>query len=192
MTQEKSDYYNLQNELYRMYNRRRNIRIFLLVSIFCGVLSIIYGIQNSLPIINVAIATLFIVFIVFFILALANLVWVNMNQSDVEEKMVKNGVEYLHKNRLSQKRIEIIEKRAEIGNGAFSSRTILPLSAIPFLITFFSGKISSETQLFIAIVIMLIGASFLLELDRANMDILIRQICVSYTPKKREKKAREK
>ena len=192
MKQEKSDYYNLQNELYRMYNRKRNIWIFLLVSIFCGVLSVVYGFQNSLSVINIIIATLFIVFIVFFILALANLVWVNMNQSDVEEKMVKNGVEYLHKNRLSQKRIEIIGKRAEIGSGAFSSRTILPISAIPFLITFFSGKISSETQLFIAIVIMLIGASFLLELDRANMDILIRQICVSYIPSKRSKKSREK
>lgn len=171
-----------------MYNRKRNIRIFLFVSIGFGILTIVYGVQNNLSIIGISITALFTTFIIFFILALSNLVWVNMSQSDYEERMVRGGIEYLSKMRLSPKRIEIIGKRAEIGSNAFSSRTILPISAIPFLITYFSGKISSETQLFIAIVIMLIGMSFLLELDKANMDVLIRQIYVSYVPSKREKK----
>jgi len=106
--------------------------------------------------------------------------------------MVKGGLEYLSKTRLSSKRLEIIGKRAEIGGNAFSSRTILPIAAIPFLLTYFSGKLSSEAQLFVAIAIILIGISFILELDRANMDVLIRQIYVSYIPVKREKKANKK
>ncbi len=188
MTEEKSDYYDLQTELYRIYQRRRNFWIFLLISVVFGILAIAYGISSKLSVVNIIITTLFITFIVFFILTLLNLVLINMNQSDYEERIVKRGIEYLSKKRLSQKRIEIIGKRAEIGNNALSSRTILPVLAIPFLITYFSGKISSGTQLFIAIVIILIGTSFILELDRANMDVLIRQICVSYIPAKREKK----
>ncbi len=128
----------------------------------------------------------------------SHLAWININQSGFEEMLVKEGVEYLSKKNLSQKRMGIIVKRAEIGSNAFSSRTILPLLIIPFLFTYFSGKISSETQeissetqLVIVIMIMLIGMSFILELDRANMDVLIRQICVSYIPPKREKKAKE-
>jgi hypothetical protein len=192
MTQEKSDYYNLQTELYRIYNRKRYLLIFLIVGIILGIISFVYGVNNNLPIINTIITALFIAFIAFFILILSNLAWINMNQSDHEERMVKGGIEYLSKKPLSKKRMEVIGKRAEIGSNAFSSRTILPLAAIPFLLTYFSGKISSETQFFIAIVIILIGMSFILELDRANMDILIRQIYVSYIPAKREKKVNEK
>lgn len=191
MKQQKSDYYNLQTELYRIYNRKRDILIFLFVSIAFGLIAIVYGVQHNLSIISTSLTALFTAFIAFFILALSNLVWVNMRQSDYEEKMVRGGIEYLSKMRLTLKRIEVIGKRAEIGSNAFSSRTILPILAIPFLITYFSGKISSETQLVIALAIMLIGMSFLLELDRANMDFLIRQIYVSYVPSKREKTVKE-
>ncbi|HCR71595.1 MAG TPA: hypothetical protein DIW23_09140 [Anaerolineae bacterium] len=182
LKEKNSDYYNLQTELYRMYNRKRNIKLFLLFSFCCGVLSAIYGIYIELLILNVFIISLFITFIVFFIITLLSLIWVNINQSDYEEKMVKRGIGYLSKKRFSQKRIGIIGNRAEIGSNALSSRTILPISVIPLLITYFSGKVSFEAQLFIAIVIMFISFSFVLELDRANMDIIIRQICVSYVP----------
>ncbi len=192
MTQEKSDYYNLQSELYRIYHRKKKAVIFLSVSIIFTILAIIIGHQNNLPIINTIITALFIGFITFCIFMLLHLVWVNMNQSDYEERMVKAGIEYLSEKRLSKKRIETIRTRAEIGINALSSRTFLPVAAIPFLITYFSGKISSEAQLFIAVILILIGTSFIIELDKANMDILIRQIYVSHVPEKKEKKKNKK
>jgi hypothetical protein len=191
MTEEKSDYYDLQKELYRIYQRRRNFWIFLFISIIFGAAIIYFGIHDHLSIVSIIIATLFMMFIAFFMLTLLIIAWINMNQSDYEERIVKTGVEYLSQKHLSKKRIDVIGKRAEIGSNALSSRTILPLLAIPFLITYFSGKISSETQLLIAIVIIAIGMSFILELDRANMDVLIRQIYVSYVPVKREKKKKQ-
>lgn len=192
MTQEKSDYYDLQKELYRLYNRRRNFGIALLIGTIFGILTIFWGIRDHLAIVTLSIATLFVIFMVFFSLTMLHLFWINMNQSDYEEKMVKRGVEYLSKRRLSKERIEIIGKRAEIGSNALSSRAILPLTTIPLLITYFSGKISPETQLFIAIALISIGVSFILELDKANMDVLIRQIYVSYIPSRREKENNKK
>jgi hypothetical protein len=187
----KSDYYNLQTELYEIYSRKRYLLIFLVASIAVGIIVAIFGTQNNLPVINKIITGLFVAFSVFLILAISNVALVNMNQSDYEEKIVQGGIQYLSENRLSPKRIEIIGKRAEIGSNALSSRTILPVLTIPFLITFFSGKISSGTQLFIVGVIITIGMSFIVELDRANMDVLIRQICVSYIPSKIKEKKKE-
>jgi len=65
MTQEKSDYYNLKRELYRMYHRRIYLVVFLSVGIILGILSIIYGPKNNLPIISTVISTLFVAFLVF-------------------------------------------------------------------------------------------------------------------------------
>jgi uncharacterized membrane protein len=192
MPQEQSDYYDLQTELYRVYGRKGRFRLYLFGSVISGLLPIIFGIRDKTPIVTIVIGTLLIMFMAFFGFALSNLFWTNMNQSDYEERIVKRGVEYLSERRLSKKRIEIIGKRAEIGSGALSSRTILPLTAIPFLITYFSGKISPEAQLFVVLMLILIGLSFILELDRANMDVLIRQVYVSYIPPTREKKVNKK
>lgn len=195
----KSDYFNLQTELFKMYSRKKKIVIFLVISSVIGIAAIVFGIlnnlaiisENKLEIINTVVAGLFIAFSVFLVLTLSNIALVNMNQSDYEEKMVQGGVEYLSRNQISPKRIEIIARRAEIGNNALSSRTILPVLAIPFLITFFSGELSPGNQLLIAAVIIVIGMSFIVELDRANMDVLIRQICVSYIPPKTRKKKKK-
>src|SRR5690349_17760823 len=111
MTDEKSDYHSLRKELYRLYHRKLILTIIIVISCVLGGLAAYNGAHKQPLTINMIIATLFIIFLTFFILMLIYLFWVNMNSSEHEEKMVKGGLEYLSQKRLSKKRIDIIGKR---------------------------------------------------------------------------------
>jgi Na+/proline symporter len=184
-----SFYYLLQKVLIKEYNRKRSLYFSPFTGVIFGILGFIAA-RALGQTIDELINTVFSLAIIGILLPVLILIgWQNMTQTDYEEKFIsKIGKEFINNNKLLKKDIELIEKRAEIGSTAVSGRTIIGVIAVSFLITLFGKGLSPTVELLFMMFILFIAFLYLLEIDRANLDVIIKQLCETYKYEKYSKR----
>jgi hypothetical protein len=176
-----SFYYLLQKTLIKEYRRKRALLLSPVFGILLGIsgyfaaLALKYSTEE---IINAVLGMLFIGLLLPLLFIIG---WQNMTQTDYEERFIsKVGKEFIKKNKLVKKDVELIEKRAEIGSVSLSGRTIIGVIVVTFLITIFGKGLSASLELLFIMIILLIAFLYLLEVDRTNLDVIIKQLCITY------------
>jgi Na+/proline symporter len=175
-----SKYSLLRKELRNQYNRKRVIIISLICAILFGIMGLFAIKVIPQPQEDQVIVILLFVALGLFVPPIVLIGWQNMTQSDYEEQLINNGIFYMKKNKWKKIDMDVIEKRAEIGSSAVTGRTVLVLLVPSFLIASFGKGVPASLELIMTILIILFSFLYLVELDRANLDIIIRQLCVTY------------
>jgi hypothetical protein len=106
--------------------------------------------------------------------------WNNINN---EDERITIGLEYLQTHvGTNTVALDLIEKRAEIGAAASQNTTLLPLLSLPILIPIlieFGSQIPFLTDIFL-IIITSFALVFLIDVDRADTDNIIRHAVAEY------------
>jgi hypothetical protein len=187
---ELSYYRRLQLELQKEYKRRPIIIISILLAFAFGLFGFVFTQKtNQNPDDTIIIIMLFTA--LGLIIPIIGIIgYQNLSQSEYEERLINIGKEFIRRNELSNSDVDIIEKRAEIGSAAVTGRTIIGIIVVSFLVALFSEKIPLTIDLLLATLVLFVSFFYLIELDRGNLDVIIRQICITYKGEFKKRKRR--
>ena len=127
------------------------------------------------------------------IVLLAILVLDSLGLTERESKLVAIGLTFLERGQYANYIIETIDSRAEIGSAAGQIRTLFPILTLPIVISLVGLQLNILTidgTLGIMILVILVIA-FFKELDRANIDVVIRHVIAEYRCNQRRQRIME-
>lgn len=178
-------YDHMRDAILKGYNRRRWLIIAGLVSTFSAGLGLLLSIVKPSST-GSLVTSIFYGFFGFSCTILVMLMTDNMMHTDMENKLIPLGIEFLRGESFHHCIVEAIEKRAEVGNSAVSTRTLIPILILPITLPVVIPLVLMQTSIPLEIifvtgaVLFFLAFSFVREIDRANIDAIIKQACIEY------------
>jgi hypothetical protein len=174
-------YNKLSGKMIEKYFRTIPTILSLIIGLLLGVSKLITGIYNNKPILENISSSIATFILLFFLLISLYIGLQNIFQSGYEEELLDAGINFLVEGNYSEEVLQIIEKRAEIGITAGETRTLVPILfftiTVPVIVIL---KLPIDNFIYLFTVCSTVLILFLLEVDRSNLDAIIKQVCFIY------------